>query len=910
MRSGNRPVPTLLGLVAIWFGVGNAIAPRLQTAASPPQAPTFRGGTTTVEVDVIVKDAAGKFVVDLGPRDFQVIEDATPRGIDTFYLVTGPGAASASRQSQPREEPLPSGTSTPPPAAVQRVFVFSFDVEHMATGSVIRAQKAVTEFLTTQFQAGDVGGIVVAGTMVNKRLTSVGEELRAAVASIKPTPDARSRELDMRAWPRIESLYEATRVSVGDDKVIEHLVYRACADDKDRCDDALPQILGKGRAIAGQARISAQRTLSTLKHLVVGLAPMPGRKTIVYLTDGFSSEDLAGELQTVIGRAALANVRIYAIDTRGLNRGSADSRILDAAPQERVVVSPGMPAGVPQFDIGSDGPNSLAVDTGGLFIRNENDFPRALRDIASDTSSYYVLGYQSAVPRDGKFHSIRVTVKRPGLTVRARKGYLAVADSAPIPASALTQPPTPNQPAPVVANATPPSASPAPAVAPLAPPPRAAMDVPTITAALGTKAGADLDGVRLRPVGRAPVDDATRLREGTPVASTTQPMPDSVIAQILEGWAAYERGDTRTALSVLTTPAENPAAPPWVNYVLGWSAFAEGQWVAARNAWNVVRTAVPDFVPVYFDIADAYLRQAKTGEALVVLRAAEKRWPGSVEVLNAVGVVQTSLGQLDEAVGTFEKALVAEPNDTSTRFNLGGAKELRYVRSLQQPPPAEADRIDAIKEYRRVASSSSTLAEAGKAGLRRLIPLDVRSLKYAAPVAVATLAQTNLHGRPVRLAWSPDGQQVYVWGMSSRAEGHVSVSVPAGAVTQLPTAPDWSKRVLVVEGRSEGALAPLVGDQVRNEADHGFQLERPGKHSARIRGVRRAIHLERAGLARSDHRRGNLQLRARWSDVLVVAVCDGCSGVSDPPQPLGNHRQRGAEDRGCRHTRRPPAGMV
>jgi hypothetical protein len=308
-------------------------------------------------------------------------------------------------------------------------------------------------------------------------------------------------------------------------------------------------------------------------------------------------------------------------------------------------------------------------------------------------------------------------------------------------------------------------------------------------------------------------------------------MPDPVMAQVREGWAAYQRGDTKTALGVLAAPAENPAAPPWVNYVLGWSAFAEGQWVVARNAWNVVRTAVPDFAPVYFDIADAYLRQGKTAEALVVLRTAEKRWPESLDVLNAVGVVQTSLGQLDQAIGTFEKALVAEPNDTSTRFNLGGAKELRYlryVRSLRQPPPSEADRIDAIKEYRQVAESPGTLAEAGRAGLRRLIPLDVRSLRYAAPVAVATLAQTTLRGRPVRLAWSPDGQQVYVWGMGSTAEGHVCVSVPAGAVTQLPSAPDWSRTYLLWKG---GQKAPwLPGLTIKSETKRitNFNSADPG----------------------------------------------------------------------------------
>ena len=45
--------------------------------------------------------------------------------------------------------------------------------------------------------------------------------------------------------------------------------------------------------------------------------------------------------------------------------------------------------------------------------------------MTSDLTSYYLLGYYSSGKLDGKFHSITVRVKRPGVQVRARRGYLA-----------------------------------------------------------------------------------------------------------------------------------------------------------------------------------------------------------------------------------------------------------------------------------------------------------------------------------------------------------------------------------------------------------------------------------------------------------------------------------------------------
>ena len=67
----------------------------------------------------------------------------------------------------------------------------------------------------------------------------------------------------------------------------------------------------------------------------------------------------------------------------------------------------------------------LAIDTGGLTIFNHNNIGHALETIAADANVYYVLGYQPAT-YDGKYRRIDVRAKRPGLSVRARNGYLAI----------------------------------------------------------------------------------------------------------------------------------------------------------------------------------------------------------------------------------------------------------------------------------------------------------------------------------------------------------------------------------------------------------------------------------------------------------------------------------------------------
>jgi hypothetical protein len=67
---------------------------------------------------------------------------------------------------------------------------------------------------------------------------------------------------------------------------------------------------------------------------------------------------------------------------------------------------------------------SLAEDTGGQALQT-NDLSLIVRNAVKQASAFYLIGYSKDMPLDGKFHPIKVRVKRRGLEVRSRAGYWA-----------------------------------------------------------------------------------------------------------------------------------------------------------------------------------------------------------------------------------------------------------------------------------------------------------------------------------------------------------------------------------------------------------------------------------------------------------------------------------------------------
>jgi len=322
--------------------------------------------------------------------------------------------------------------------------VFVFDTGHLSQGGIERTRKAVVQFLQDKFHEGDIGGIVADGKMANNRLTSVRPELVKAANDIR-LPDATFRYQNemTREWPKILDEFEAWQIAVrNDNDALQRAVIRACTEDPDACRGTPPDgaIRIKCQQIMDQAHAATANALRSVEALSNGLARMPGPKTIVFLSEGFVILDMEEALRDATALANRAGAHFYTIDARGLNKGRGSS-IID---QKTSVDTAGA---FSTFDMQEDGTNALAVDTGGIAIRNENNFGRALDEIQQDAATYYVVGYTPANHTfDGKFRKIDVSVKRADVQVRARRGYLALEPALLLKPTPIATPPptTPN----------------------------------------------------------------------------------------------------------------------------------------------------------------------------------------------------------------------------------------------------------------------------------------------------------------------------------------------------------------------------------------------------------------------------------------------------------------------------------
>jgi VWFA-related protein len=356
---------TLRLLTALAFiGALAVVCAQQQPPDNPPQQrPTFRAGANLVRVDVTVIDHRGDPVTTLTKDDFEVREDGIEQAVETFKLIEASGEPAP-------DDDLSLPIRSPEHAAAEaardevRVFVIFWDEYHI--GQLVPAnlgREALTDFVKNAFGPTDLVALMDPLTPLD---------------AIRFTRDRMALADEVHKLKGRYGLYLPPRSPMEEAQ------------------------LELSRDVEATR---AQVTASALEGTVLYLRSIrEGRKAILFVSQdvgpiGGRGMSGMGEkyhwLDKIIQMANDSNTAIYTLDPRGLTGGMSD--IL----------------------------RSLAGETGGRVFAS-NAPGASLRQIVKDASAFYLLGYASTQnPADGKFHRIKVRVKRPGVDVKARSGYVA-----------------------------------------------------------------------------------------------------------------------------------------------------------------------------------------------------------------------------------------------------------------------------------------------------------------------------------------------------------------------------------------------------------------------------------------------------------------------------------------------------
>ncbi|HXU46365.1 MAG TPA: VWA domain-containing protein [Thermoanaerobaculia bacterium] len=427
-------VPSLLLLLA----AGGAAAKAKPDAKPSPKADpakkakaddsstSFAGeivNVNVVNVDVYVTDKKGHRVTDLTKDDFSIFEDGRPVAITNFYSIDG------SRPTAPAPLPLPPPSAAPaapvpPPEPVaapgtpedQRlvliVYIDNFNLRPFDRNRVLRDLRV---FLNTKLKRDDLIMLVSYDRSVHIRQPFTSD------------PSLVNRQLtDM-----------------------EKISAQGTHADSDRR-DALKRIedsqspeeaLSAAHSYAESQYNDLSFSIDALRDIVNGLAGMPGRKAVIYvsnglqmivgqdvyyavqnkykdaggLTDSFDF-DTSTRFRELTSTANANRVTFYTLDAGGL-------RSYESTSAENQL--PGQGVFIDQISIQNlqSSIQFMAEQTGGKAVINTNDFLQPLERIAEDFRSYYSLGYSPQHNGDGRYHEIKVKLNRKGLNIRHRAGY-------------------------------------------------------------------------------------------------------------------------------------------------------------------------------------------------------------------------------------------------------------------------------------------------------------------------------------------------------------------------------------------------------------------------------------------------------------------------------------------------------
>jgi len=451
-RLVDRMMLTMLGAAAL-----TAPALLAQTAAATAVDKTqavLKGGAEEVVLDVIVRDKHGKAVTDLTAQDFDITDNGEKRTVKSFRLVQGaeavaaPAGAVAGQRTQ--LDPLRqirlvtmiyqgldlTGRKLAREASLDLLKSDLPQNVYMAVMVIDHQLEAIQRFTNDRELLKK--GVLRATGGDNTNFVGDTERVQAELQQILgPNPGGQSLQQQVNNTQDAAN-GASSGASTNPGSVMSAQVNALTAQ------MMLQMLQGQqGMAMIDWGRSSIYALLSAVKEQY----RLPGRKTILYFTPGFSiPQGMEQAFKNVISIANRSNVSFYAIDTRGVGAGSnsgASGMLTSAADSSRrQAQSTGYEAvsrdQATVFDTALESSRAntqvtlseLSESTGGFLIANSNDLKAPLRRLNEDIETYYEVSYTPEIKKyDGSFRKVLVKTARADLKVQSRSGYFALPPS-------------------------------------------------------------------------------------------------------------------------------------------------------------------------------------------------------------------------------------------------------------------------------------------------------------------------------------------------------------------------------------------------------------------------------------------------------------------------------------------------
>jgi VWFA-related protein len=428
-------------------------------AAPQAEVPTFSVGTAAVTLDVVVRDKKGNVVRDLKASDFEVFEDGVKQRVESFTVFGLPTDEDVAKGDTPAAAPgavtpaAPAALPAAPEETQKQPQVIAFVFDRLSASARDMARKAALTYLERGHVAGDLVGIFSIDLALRTiqpftretSLIQLGLERAASQGNTSFANDRGKTRDVIDAVTSAEQILDATGAAPGGPGTSSANISASAG--SAGVTQALATIQA-GMLRSFETLERDQQGLATshsLLAVVSGLKSLPGRKTVVFFSEGLMIPDnVRAEFRSVINTANRANVSVYTMDAAGLRAQSMNEETKKEMLQAQSRRLRQMASGRDDSSNGimtrnlernedllrlnpESGLAQLANETGGFLIRDTNDAGSAFRRIEEDMRFYYLVAYTpSNESYDGRFRTVSVKVTRPGVQVQTRQGYYAI----------------------------------------------------------------------------------------------------------------------------------------------------------------------------------------------------------------------------------------------------------------------------------------------------------------------------------------------------------------------------------------------------------------------------------------------------------------------------------------------------